>query len=288
MTGFSALPDREDHEANDDRQWLGNAKVSGPKFLKMPLLTIGMFGLQIIWSVEMSYASPYLVSLGLSRSLMSIVFLAGPFSGLIVQPLIGVFSDHTHSRFGRRRPYIFLGILVAFFAMYLFGFTRNFADIFARSGTTLHNTLTIILAVFSIYLIDFSINAIQAMDRALLVDLLSASEQEEGNAWAGRMFGLGSVIGFFVGNVDLTVSLPFFGSTQLEILCVITSALLLASHCITVLNVSERVLHQSNSGSKPKMSILEIIRDIWRNFLWLPSSIKQICLIQLLWAIHII
>lgn len=88
---------------------------------------------------------------------MSIVFLAGPVSGLIVQPLIGalfflseiwcrhlrvnhctgVFSDHSYSRFGRRRPYIFLGVLVAFFAMYLFGFTRNFADIFTRSGTTL-------------------------------------------------------------------------------------------------------------------------------------------------------
>lgn len=96
----------------------------------------------------------------------------------------------------------------------------------------------------------------------------------------------------FRGNVDLTVSLPFFGSTQLEVLCVITSALLLAAHCITVFNVSERVLHSSNAGyssglclffcrlthrrSKLKSNIFEIIKDIWRNFLWLPNSIKQI------------
>jgi solute carrier family 45, member 1/2/4 len=68
-------------------------------------------------------------------------------------------------------------------------------------------------AIFSIYCIDFSINAgaynmripvclltfhtVQAMDRALLVDVLPATEQERGNAWAGRMFGLGSIIGFF-------------------------------------------------------------------------------------------
>lgn len=57
MTGFSALSNREVHEENDDGQWQESAKVSGPKFLKMPLLTVGMFGLQIIWSVEMSYGA---------------------------------------------------------------------------------------------------------------------------------------------------------------------------------------------------------------------------------------
>lgn len=104
MTGFSALAASEDVTA--PMQWHGTSKVLGPRLIKMPVLTIGMLGLQIIWSVEMSYgeskcprleicetnvclASPYLLSLGMSKSLMSIVFLAGPLSGLIVQPLIG-------------------------------------------------------------------------------------------------------------------------------------------------------------------------------------------------------
>ncbi|GJJ14594.1 hypothetical protein Clacol_008860 [Clathrus columnatus] len=205
MTGFSALSHNDVEE--DDRQWQGSAKVSGPKFLKMPLLTVGMFGLQIIWSVEMSY---------------------------------GVLSDHSHSRFGRRRPYILSGVIVAFFAMYLLGFTRNFANVFTHSGSAWNNNLTIALAVFSIYLIDFSINAVQAMDRALLIDLLPASEQEEANAWAGR-----------IGNVDLTVTLPSFGSNQLEILCVVTSTLLLTAHCITLFNVSERALLPSTDMNSP-------------------------------------
>jgi solute carrier family 45 protein 1/2/4 len=46
------------------------------------------------------------------------------------------------------------------------------------------------------------------MDRALLVDILPASEQEAGNAWAGRMFGLGSVMGFFVSVIFYHAAQP--------------------------------------------------------------------------------
>jgi solute carrier family 45, member 1/2/4 len=54
------------------------------------------------------------------------------------------------------------------------------------------------LAVFSIFLIDFSINAVQAADRALLVDVLPTKDQPLGNAWAAAMFGVGSVLTFFL------------------------------------------------------------------------------------------
>lgn len=47
-------------------------------------------------------------------------------------------------------------------------------------------------------MIDFAINAVMAADRALLVDVLDASEQPAGNAWAGIMGGFGSVFGFFL------------------------------------------------------------------------------------------
>jgi solute carrier family 45 protein 1/2/4 len=55
MTGFSAFPVSNDAEAGAQMQWSGISRVLGPKWLKMPFLTVGMLGLQIIWSVEMSY-----------------------------------------------------------------------------------------------------------------------------------------------------------------------------------------------------------------------------------------
>lgn len=105
---------------------------------------------------------------------------------------------------------------------------------------------------------------VQAADRALLVDLLPPSGQEVGNAWAGRMFGLGSVAGFFMcvlnspwdlssliiflsGNVDLTKTFPFLGKTQLQVLSVLTSLSLMGAHGVTLASVSEKVLLKDTS-----------------------------------------
>lgn len=106
---------------------------------------------------------------------------------------------------------------------------------------------------------------VQAVDRALLVDTLSSSEQAAGNAWAARMLGVGSVVGFFVyvlplssaqafliksfrGNIDLTRLLPFLGKTQLEALSVVVSLLLLGCHLLTAGSVKEKILLKSPSS----------------------------------------
>lgn len=124
---------------------------------------------------------------------MSLVFVAGPLSGLIVQPLIGAYADRSRSRFGRRRPFMLAGTGVAVIAMMLLGWSREVAGLFGFG-----NGGAIACAVFSIYLIDFSINAVMSTDRALIVDTLPPQQQEAGNAWAGRMAGVGGVAGFFV------------------------------------------------------------------------------------------
>ena len=61
-----------------------------------------------------------------------------------------------------------------------------------------NNHLTVALAVLSIFCIDFSVNVVMAADRALLVDVLPTSDQPLGNAWAAGMFGVGSVMGFWL------------------------------------------------------------------------------------------
>lgn len=69
-----------------------------------------------------------------------------------------------------------------------------------------------------------------AADRALLVDTLPPSEQEAGNAWAGRLAGFGAVAGFWVGNLDLLKVLPFLGQTQLQALAVLAGLILVITH----------------------------------------------------------
>ncbi|KAG6856083.1 hypothetical protein H0H87_007523 [Tephrocybe sp. NHM501043] len=214
MTGFTPLPIENAHST---QKFTGKAFIVGPKWSHLPVITIGLLGVQIFWSVEMGYASPYLLSLGLSKSAMSLVFLAGPLSGLFMQPIIGVLADASTSRFGRRRPFMMAGTVVCVLSMLLLGYTRDFASLFTTRDSSTNTTLTIALAVLSIYIIDFSINAVMAMDRALLVDTLPPAAQSSGNAWAARMLGIGAVVGFFVETIPLPRIFPFLGTTELEV-----------------------------------------------------------------------
>ncbi|KAG5340407.1 hypothetical protein C0989_001731 [Termitomyces sp. Mn162] len=273
MTGFGPLP-----LDGSTQKFAGKAYILGPKWSHLPIITIGLLGVQIFWSVEMGYASPYLLSLGLSKSAMSLVFLAGPLSGLFMQPIIGVLADNSTSRFGRRRPFMMVGTIVCVFAMLMLGFTRDFASAFTARGSKGNDSLTVSLAVLSIYLIDFSINAVMAMDRALLVDALPPAAQASGNAWAARMLGLGSVVGFLFGTIPLPKMFPFLGTTELEVLSVIVVVLLLGGHSLMAICVKERVLLTSAErplGKRPNPFVREA-RALWSNLLTLPPVIRQI------------
>ncbi|TFY65833.1 hypothetical protein EVG20_g5255 [Dentipellis fragilis] len=268
MTGFSALPLADDPEtANDDgdAHFEGVARILGPRWSQLPVLTIGLVGVQVMWSVEMSY--------GMSKSLMAMVFLAGPISGLIVQPLIGVLADNSKSRFGRRRPYILSGVALCSVAILLLGFTRQVASIVTTFGSSANDALTMGLAILAIYCIDFGINAVQAVDRALLVDTLPPSTQASGNAWAARMLGIGSVAGFFIGNIDLPGLFPnIFGEhrSELQLLSVMSSILIIGTHLWTASMVKERIFVGSRSG-QAKKSFRRELRELWENARTLPA-----------------
>lgn len=73
----------------------------------------------------MTYASPYLLSLGLSKSRLSLVWVAGPLSGLIMQPVIGMISDKSTSKYGRRRPFMVMGTVAVVICLLVLGWTQE-------------------------------------------------------------------------------------------------------------------------------------------------------------------
>ena len=80
----------------------------------------------------MTYASPYLLSLGLSKSKLSLVWVAGPLSGLIMQPVIGMISDKSTSKYGRRRPFMVIGAILASSCLLLLGWTSEVVGLFVK------------------------------------------------------------------------------------------------------------------------------------------------------------
>ena len=75
---------------------------------------------------ELGYGTPYLLSLGLSEQLTSLVWLAGPISGLVAQPLIGAISDSSHSKY-RRRYWIVTATMLLVFSGLGLAFTEPIA-----------------------------------------------------------------------------------------------------------------------------------------------------------------
>ncbi|KAI9696601.1 MAG: hypothetical protein M1836_005620 [Candelina mexicana] len=103
--------------------------------------------------------------------------------------------------------------------------------------------LSVAMAISCIYAVDFAINAVQATARCLIVDTLAESQQQLGSAWAGRMLGLGHVLGYLVGTVDL---MKYFGDslgdTQFKQICLIASVTIIVCCSLTCYCVEERVL----------------------------------------------
>lgn len=89
--------------------------VEPPRRSRGRLLLHGlvMFGREFCYAVEAAFVTPVLLSVGLPRSLYSLVWLISPILGFLLQPIIGSASDYCRSRWGRRRPYILvLGVLM--------------------------------------------------------------------------------------------------------------------------------------------------------------------------------
>jgi solute carrier family 45, member 1/2/4 len=98
------------------------------------------------------------MNLGLTKSNTSLVWIAGPLSGLIVQPVVGVVADGWRSKWGRRRPFIVVGTAIVAASLLTLGFTKEIVGLFVSEPTALRKD-TIVFAVLSIYAVDFAINA---------------------------------------------------------------------------------------------------------------------------------
>ena len=87
--------------------------------LRIVEMNIGFFGLQFSFGLQQANMGPIYGFLGAEESTMPLLWLAGPMTGLIVQPIIGAMSDRTSSRFGRRTPYFLIGAIICSISLFL-------------------------------------------------------------------------------------------------------------------------------------------------------------------------
>ncbi|KFY20853.1 hypothetical protein V491_03374 [Pseudogymnoascus sp. VKM F-3775] len=249
------------------------------------ILTISLGGLQIAWSVELSNGSPYLLSLGLSKSLMALVWIAGPLSGTLVQPYVGVRSDNCRIPWGKRKPFILGGAAATIISLLALAWTKEvvggFLGIFgAQRDDPGVKITTIVVAVLFVYVLDFAINTIQAAIRAFMVDCAPTHQQEAANAMGSRMTGIGNIIGYCFGYINLPKYMWFFGDTQFKILCVIASICLSVTVAISIIFIKERDPREEGPPLRDKGGVVSFFKGVFSSIKSLPPQTRKVCEVQ--------
>jgi len=91
------------------------------------------------WGTETAYCTPYLLQLGLTKSQLSLVWIAGPLSGLIMQPIVGIMADKSKNKYGRRRPVMVVGTAIVSVCLLILGWTGEIVGIFVGEGDVVRN-----------------------------------------------------------------------------------------------------------------------------------------------------
>ena len=156
---------------------------------------LGFFGLQFAWQMRIILSGPVTEILGASPFLYGLIWLAGPFTGMVVQPLVGALSDNTVSPFGRRRPYLLGGAIIASIALWIFPNSQNVA-IYLESLTGIEFPIWagLFVAAIMIWIIDACINVAQGPYRALIPDVVPGEQHSVANSYISLAIGLGSVV----------------------------------------------------------------------------------------------
>ncbi|ODN76973.1 hypothetical protein L202_05536 [Cryptococcus amylolentus CBS 6039] len=291
----SDRPDRrlEDRSASNDSR--GTRKPSEGKgrlsTWGLMCLTISMGGSQIAWTVELGYGTPYLLSLGLSEQLTSLVWLAGPISGLIAQPLIGAISDSSHSRYRRRYWIVTSTILLVFSGLGL-AFTepiaKSFVDLMGgghgdwdpKTIKMVKNT-AIGIAVLCFYCLDFALNALQASLRNIVLDITPGEQLATANAWHGRFSHVGNIVGFTMGFLKLN-DMPIIrlaGGGQFRKVCIVALVLLIVTVWITCWTQEEK--EKENIFGERRSNIRHVVATIYEAARHLPKAIRRVCIVQI-------
>ena len=194
-------------------------------------LSFGFFGVQIAYALQSANISRIFATLGADPHQLSFFWILPPLMGMIVQPLVGKYSDKTWNRLGRRKPYLLVGALIAVAVMLLLPNAGNFT--FAQSAFLGLNA-AMWFGLFSLMFLDTSINIAMQPFKMMVGDMVN--EEQKGTAYAIQSFlcNAGSVVGYLLpisftwigiantapeGVIPDTVKWAFYVGAAILILC---------------------------------------------------------------------
>ena len=157
-------------------------------------LSFGFFGVQIAYALQSANISRIFATLGADPHQLSFFWILPPLMGMIVQPIIGILSDKTWCRFGRRIPYLFIGAIVAVAVMIML---PNAGSLGLTTEVVLWGlTGSMIFGLFSLMFLDTSINVAMQPFKMMVGDMVNEQQKTQAYSIQSFLCNLGSVVGY--------------------------------------------------------------------------------------------
>jgi maltose/moltooligosaccharide transporter len=238
-------------------------------------MSFGFLGIQVGFALQNANVSRIFETLGAKVENIPILWIAAPVTGLLVQPVIGYFSDRTWNRLGRRRPYFLVGAILASIAL-----------------LAMPNSPALWVAAGMLWIMDASINISMEPFRAFVGDNLPSSQRTTGFATQSFFIGIGAVGAsllpwlltekFGVSNeapphmIPDSVRLSFYIGAAVFLVAVLWTVLTSKEYSPEEMaSFSEnqsRETHEAPTGS----AVVTIFRDFFR----MPLTMRQLALVQ--------
>jgi len=234
-----------------------------------------MAGVQFVYSIQFALGVPFFSQrFKLPNSVISVILgTAGPISGFIVQPIVGVYSDHCTSKFGRRRPFILGGSIGSVIGMLVISNSVILGQLMGdeTSSPDPHKHIAgVTLAIVGLWIINLAANVMQGPGRALIADIIPPESQNLGNAMVVNTMAMANIIANVVGAQFLETSDPY------RYLFFIGAAFT-GLACIPTLIVAREIPYSPEK--KESISPVAVFKKIGIAFSTMPSSVLRIAIV---------
>jgi maltose/moltooligosaccharide transporter len=248
-------------------------------FLQILSLSMGFLGIQFGYALQNANASRILQTFGADIEQLSWFWLAAPITGMIIQPIIGHYSDHTWTKLGRRRPFFLVGAILASIALILMPNAGVFASVLPA----------MFIGAGFLMIMDASFNVAMEPFRALVADMLPADQSTLGFSIQTFLIGVGAVIGSWLpymlaewlgiskvaatGGIPDNVVFSFYIGAGVMIVTILWTV-------FTTKEYSPEELAVFNAENETVIQEESKFSDIFRDIATMPKTMKQLGLVQ--------
>jgi maltose/moltooligosaccharide transporter len=234
-------------------------------------MNVGFFGIQFSFGLQQSNMSPIYKYLGADEATLPLLWLAGPMTGLLVQPIIGSMSDRTVSRWGRRTPYFLVGAILCSLGLLAMPFSP-----------------TLWAAASILWILDAANNVTMEPYRAFVSDRLDPSQHSAGFLMQSAFTGLGQTLAYLTpsllvmagmdANAVTGSHIPYMTVTAFLIGAVFSIATILWTVKTTPELPVDRVQEQPDAGKS--LGLGESIREVVAAVREMPPTMRQLAVVK--------